>query len=681
MSEPAARAAELRRVLEHHNRRYYVLDDPEVSDSEYDALLNELRDLEAEHPDLLTPDSPTQRVGADPLDKFEEVRHLQPMLSLANARNEEELKAWVLRSERYLQRQGVELGEIRFGTEPKVDGLAISLVYENGVFVRGATRGNGEVGEQVTENLRTIGAIPLRIDDAPPLVEVRGEVYLPLAAFARLNEQRAEAGEPTFANPRNSAAGSIRQLDPKLTASRPLSMWAYGIGAHEGVEFASQSESLQWLRDHGFRVNPDVEVHDDLDAVVAACHAWEDRRDRLDFEIDGVVVKVDDLELQRRLGVVGREPRGAIAWKFAPSTATTVLERVAWNVGRTGHLIPFAQLEPVQVSGVTVKLATLHNEEDLRRKDVREGDEVIVMRAGEVIPQVVSPTAKAQRSKKRRPSPSPPAKCPACGTPTIKPEEGVWTICPNRASCPGQIFQAVKHFVGAMDIDGLGEENVRHFLEAGLIADMADIYELDAERLTALDGFGEISARNLLGAIDASRAQPFMRVLYGLGIPGIGYVNARVLAQHLRTMDAVLDADAERIEQVPGIGPILARTIAQTLAEERTRQLIERLRGHGLQMEDDGPPPGADDGPLAGKTLVLTGTLPNLTREQAIERVEAAGGKVTGSVSKKTDYVVAGEDPGSKYTKAQQLGTDDPGRGRAARPSRLVPPPPRSPGP
>jgi DNA ligase (NAD+) len=657
VSEPAARAAELRRVLEYHNRRYYVLDDPEVSDSEYDALLNELRDLEAEHPDLLTPDSPTQRVGADPLDKFEEVRHLQPMLSLANARNEEELKAWVVRSERYLQRQGVELGEIRFGTEPKVDGLAISLVYENGVFVRGATRGNGEVGEQVTENLRTIGAIPLRIEDAPPLVEVRGEVYLPLAAFARLNEQRAEAGEPTFANPRNSAAGSIRQLDPKLTASRPLSMWAYGIGAHEGVEFASQSESLQWLRDHGFRVNPDVEVHDDLDAVVAACHAWEDRRDRLDFEIDGVVVKVDDLELQRRLGVVGREPRGAIAWKFAPSTATTVLERVAWNVGRTGHLIPFAQLVPVQVSGVTVKLATLHNEEDLRRKDVREGDEVIVMRAGEVIPQVVSPTAKAQRSKKRRRSPEPPARCPACGTPTIKPEEGVWTICPNRASCPGQIFQAVKHFVGAMDIDGLGEENVRHFLESGLIADMADIYELDAERLTALDGFGEISARNLLGAIDASRAQPFLRVLYGLGIPGIGYVNARALAQHLRNMDAVLDADAERIEQVPGIGPILARTIAQTLAEERTRQLIERLRGHGLQMEDDGPPPGADDGPLAGKTLVLTGTLPNLTREQAIERVEAAGGKVTGSVSKKTDYVVAGEDPGSKYTKAQQLGT------------------------
>ncbi len=658
MTGPVDRAAHLRAELERHNHRYYVLDDPEVADSEYDALLNELRDIEAQHPELLTPDSPTQRVGAQPLDKFEQVPHLQPMLSLANARNEEEMKAWIVRSERYLQRQGTELGDIRFVTEPKVDGLAISLVYEDGVLVRGATRGNGEIGEQVTENLRTIGAIPLRVEGAPPLLEVRGEVYLPIAAFARLNEQRAEAGEPTFANPRNSAAGSIRQLDPRLTATRPLSMWAYGMGAVEGLELSSQSETLEWLREHGFRVNRDIEVHDDLDSVVAACRAWEDRRDRLDFEIDGVVVKVDDLDLQRRLGVVGREPRGAIAWKFAPSTATTVLRGIAWNVGRTGHMIPFAQLEPVQVSGATVRLATLHNEEDLRRKDVREGDEVIVMRAGDVIPQVVSPTSKAQRSRKRAPKPEPPANCPSCGTPTVKPEEGVWTICPNRASCPGQLFQAVKHFVGAMDIDGLGEENVRRFLGEGLISNMADIYRLDEEALSALEGFGEISARNLVSAVDASRAQPFYRVLYGLGIPGIGYVNARALAQHMRTMDALLEADAERIEEVPGFGPILARTIAQTLAEDRTRELIEMLRGHGLQMEDDGPPPGNEDGPLAGRTLVLTGTLPNLSREQAKERIEAAGGKVTGSVSKKTDYLVAGEDPGSKLTKAQDVGTE-----------------------
>ena len=612
----AERAAELRKQLEYHGHRYYVLDDPEISDVEYDELLNELRDIEKEHPDLLTPDSPTQRVGGQPLSKFPEVKHLQPMLSLANARNEEELAAWVVRSERYLERQGVEMGDVRFVTEPKIDGLAISLVYEDGVLVRGATRGNGEVGEDVTQNLRTIGAIPLRVDKAPALFEVRGEIYLPLAAFAKLNEQRAEAGEPTFANPRNSAAGSIRQLDPKLAASRPLSMWCYGVGATDGLEFETHSESLEWLREHGFRVNRDVEVHDTVDEVVAACRAWEERRDRLDFEIDGVVVKVDELELQRELGVVGREPRGAIAWKFAPTTATTTLKQVAWNVGRTGHMVPFAVLEPVQVSGVTVKLATLHNEEDLRRKDVRDGDEVIVMRAGDVIPQVVSPTSKAQKRKSRSQTPEPPAKCPACGTPTVKPEEGVWTICPNRTGCPGQVFQAVKHFVGAMDIDGLGEENARRFLELGLIENFADIYDLDVERLVALERFGETSARNLVNAIDASREQPFHLVLYALGLPGIGFVNARNLARHFRSMDALLDASEEQLTEVEGMGPILAKTVYETLAEERTRALIGRLRDARLQMEEEGPAPPSE-GPLVGKTVVLTGTLPDLTRPEA----------------------------------------------------------------
>jgi DNA ligase (NAD+) len=651
------RADELRRTLDRHNHRYYVLDDPEVSDSEYDALLNELRDLEAEHPELRTPDSPTQRVGAEPLDKFEQVPHLQPMLSLANARNEEEMTAWVLRSERYLARQGVEMGDVRFVTEPKVDGLAISLVYEDGVLVRGATRGNGEIGEEVTQNLRTIKAIPLRIEDAPPLLEVRGEIYLPLAAFARLNEQRAEAGEPTYANPRNTAAGSIRQLDPQLAASRPLSIWCYSVGALEGLAFDTHWESLEWLRDHGFKVHRDVEIHDTVDQVVAACRAWEERRDRLDFEIDGVVVKVDDLDLQRQLGVVGREPRGAIAWKFPPTTATTLLNGVAWNVGRTGHMVPFAMLEPVQVSGVTVKLATLHNEEDLRRKDVREGDEVIVMRAGDVIPQVVSPTAKAQKRKGRSKPMEPPSKCPACGTPTVKPEDGVWTICPNRTGCPGQVFQAVKHFVGAMDIDGLGEENVRRFLTDGLIENMADLYELTVERLAELEGFAEISARNLVEAIEGSKQQPFHLVLYALGIPGIGYVNARNLARSLRSMDALLEASAEQLAEVEGVGPIMAKTVTETLAEDRTRELIERLRGYGLHMEEEGAAPPAE-GPLVGKTLVLTGTLPNLTRPDATARIEAAGGKVTGSVSKKTDYLVAGADPGTKLTKAQDLGTE-----------------------
>ena len=656
-TDVASRAEELRRQLEYHGHRYYVLDDPEISDPDYDALLNELRDIEAEHPNLRSPDSPTQRVGGQPLDKFEEVPHLQPMLSLANARNEEELAAWVVRSERYLARQGVEMGDVRFVSEPKIDGLAISLVYENGVLVRGATRGNGEVGEEVTQNLRTIGAIPLRVDDAPALLEVRGEIYLPLAAFARLNEQRAAAGEPTFMNPRNSAAGSIRQLDPALAASRPLSMWTYGIGEVDGLEFDTHHEWLEWLRDHGFRVNPDVQVHDTVEEVVAACDAWLERRVRLDFEIDGVVVKVDDLDLQRQLGVVGREPRGAIAWKFPPTTATTTLKQVAWNVGRTGHMVPFAVLEPVQVSGVIVKLATLHNEEDLLRKEVRDGDEVIVMRAGDVIPQVVSPTSKAQRAKKRSDPPRPPEKCPACGTPTVKPEGSVWTICPNRAGCPGQVFQAVKHFVGAMDIDGLGEENVRRFLSEGLISDSADLYSLTADRLSQLEGFGEISANNLIQSLEASKAQPFERVLYGLGIPGVGYVNARNLARSLRSMEELMKATEDRLVEVEGIGPIMARTIEETLAEDRTRELIERFRESGLSMEEEGPAAPVE-GPLVGKTLVLTGTLPNLTREDATERIEAAGGKVTGSVSKKTDYVVAGEDPGSKMTKAQELGTE-----------------------
>jgi DNA ligase (NAD+) len=657
---PARRAEELRRELERHNHRYYVLDDPEISDAEYDELLNELRALEAEHPDLLTPDSPTQRVGAEPLDKFEQVTHLQPMLSLANARNEEELRAWVQRITGLLAKQGVEDAQLEYVVEPKVDGLAVSLLYEDGVLVRGATRGDGEIGEDVTHNLRTIKAIPLRVDGAPPLLEVRGEVYYPRSGFAKLNEERAAAGEPTFANPRNSAAGTIRQLDPSIAASRPLSMWCYSIGAVEGVEFETQKQALEWLADHGFRVNPDVTVQTDIEPLVAECRNWEERREKLDYETDGAVVKVNDLETQRSLGVVGREPRGAIAWKFAPMTATTTLRAVQWNVGRTGHMVPFASLEPVQVSGVTVKLATLHNEEDIARKDVRDGDEVIVMRAGDVIPQVVSPTPKAQRRKGRAPVPKPPERCPACDTETVKPEGGVWTICPNRASCPGQLFQAVKHYVsrGAMDIEGLGEERAGQLLREGLIRNVADIYELDEERLVALEGFGEISARALLESIERSKERPFSRVLYALGIPGIGFVNARALTAQFRSVDRLMEADVEAIVETPGIGPVLAETIVDELGAEPTKELIERLRGHGLQLEEEGPAPGTE-GPLAGKTFVITGTLPSMSREVATERIEAAGGKVTNSVSKKTDFVVAGEDPGaSKWNKAQKLGTD-----------------------
>ena len=658
---PGERAAELRRQIEHHNELYYQRDAPEIGDDEYDALIDELRGLEAEHPELRTPESPTQRVGGTPLQRFEQVRHEQPMLSLANARSEEELRAWLERTERYIERAEIALdGDICFVTEPKIDGLAISLLYRDGELVRGATRGDGEIGEDVTQNLRTLKTVPQRIDDAPALLEVRGEVYLPRAAFAKLNEERAAAGEPTYANPRNTAAGSIRQLDPALAASRPLALWAYSIGALEGLAFESHHESLEWLRARGFPIADGIERHDDLDAVVRSCRAWEERREGLDFEIDGVVVKVDDLALQRALGVVGREPRGAIAWKFPPMTATTVLRKVQWNVGRTGHMVPFAELEPVQVTGVTVKLATLHNEEDIARKDVREGDEVVVTRAGDVIPRVVSPTPQAQKRRDRGPVPTPPERCPACGTETVKPEGGVWTICPNRAGCPGQLFQTVKQFVsrGAMDIEGLGEERVLQFLREGLIDGIAGIYDLTEERLLEVEGFKEKSAGNLVAAIERSKQQPFHRVLFGLGIHGIGGVNARALTGWFRTVDALLDATPEQIEEVPGIGPILAEQIAETLSEPATRELLERLRAHGLQLAEEGPAPGDVEGPLKGKTLVLTGTLPELTRDEAKERIEGAGGKVTGSVSKKTDYVVAGADPGSKLAKAEKLGVE-----------------------
>jgi len=652
------RAAELRQELERHNRLYYVLDDPEIGDDEYDALLNELRDLEAENPDLRTPDSPTQRVGAPPLERFDRVEHVEQMLSLGNARNEEELRAWENRLANHLKRLDIAASEFSYTTEPKIDGLAISLTYEDGVLVRGATRGDGRVGEDVTQNLRTIGSVPLRIPNAPELIEVRGEVYLPIAAFKALNERRAEAEEPTFANPRNSAAGSIRQLDPALAAERPLSTWCYGVGAVRGLDLPTHMDEVEWLRDRGFKVNPDTGHHEGVEGVVKRCHWWEERRETLDYEIDGVVVKVDEKELWRELGVVGREPRWAIAWKFPPTTATTRMNSVVWNVGRTGHLVPFAMLEPVHVGGVTVSTATLHNEEDLARKDVRVGDEVVVMRAGDVIPQVVAPMV--QRRKKGARKPKPPKKCPACGTDTVKPDGAVFTVCPNRAGCPGQSFQHVKHFVskGAMDIDGLGEKQAQRFLEEGLIADVADIYELGEEQLVALDRFGETSARNLLAAIEASRRRPFKRVLYALGLPGVGYVTAEALADHFGSIDALHEAEPEQIEEVEGVGPIMAVQIAEALADEPTWALIEKLKEKGLRLEADPAERRATGGPLEGKTVVLTGTLPELTREEAAALVKSAGGKVTNSVSKKTDYVVAGESPGSKLAKAESLGTE-----------------------
>jgi DNA ligase (NAD+) len=658
--KPEERVAELRRQLEYHGHRYYVLDDPEIGDDAYDELLDELRALEAEHPELLTPDSPTQRVGGTPISKLEKVRHLQPMFSLANVRSADELRAWIARMRAHLAREGIEDPDFAYVAEPKIDGLAISLVYRDGVLERGATRGNGEIGEDVTHNLRTIPAIPLRIDDAPPLVEVRGEVYMALPDFTALNERRASQGLSTFMNPRNSAAGTIRQLDPALAAERPLSMWCYGIGATEGLRFGSHSEGLEWLRAHGFRVNGDVKRLATEDDVVAQCLHWEERRGALDFEIDGVVVKVDDLELQRRLGVVGRDPRWAVAWKFPPTTAVTRLHSVQWNVGKFGDLHPFAVLEPVHFGGVTVKLATLHNEEDLARKDVRSGDDVIVLRAGDVIPQVVSPAPHAVEKPDRSPPEKPPARCPSCGTPTVKEEGRVFTRCPNLA-CPERRWQLLKHYVAAMDVDGLGEKQVRTLQDAGLVRTVADYYRLTKEQLLALEGVGEVSAENLLRSIQGSRERPFGAVLFAIGIEGVGAITGRNLAQHFRTIDALLAATSEQIAETPGIGPVVAQLIHDQLADPQMRELIADLRQY-VRMEAAGAPPG--DGVLSGKTLVLTGTLPDLTREEATGRILAAGGRVTSSVSKKTDYVVAGEAAGSKLEKAERLGVpvlDEPG--------------------
>lgn len=656
--ELLARVKELREQLDYHAYRYYVLDDPVIGDDVYDRMLDELRAIERERPELVTPESPTQRVGGEPVGRLQKVRHLEPMLSLGNVRSEEELRAWVERMRNHLAREGIENPRFTFVVEPKIDGLAISLIYRNGMLERGATRGNGEIGEDVTHNLRTIGAIPLHIPNAPPLVEVRGEVYMSLKDFTALNERRAEAGESTFMNPRNSAAGTIRQLDPADAAKRPLSIWCYQVGVAEGLSFERHSQALEWLREHEFRVNRDIKVLGGEDEVIAQCAAWERRRGELDFEIDGVVVKVDDLELQRRLGSVGRDPRWAVAWKFAPTTAVTKLERVGWNVGKFGDLHPYAVLEPVEVGGVTIKLATLHNEEDLLRKDIRAGEEVIVLRAGDVIPQVISPAPHVAERKDRPGHPHPPERCPFCDTPTVKPEGSVFTKCPNPL-CPGRAWQLLKHFVsrGAMDIEGLGEKQVALLQERGLVSSAADLYRLTEEQLLELEGFGELSASNLLAAIEASKRRPFARVLFALGIEDVGEVTARNLAQRFRTIDALLAATPEELAETPGIGEKMARSIRAQLDDERMRKLIAELRHIGLRFGDEGPPtPAPSEGPLANRTIVLTGTLPALSREAATERILAAGGRVTGSVSKNTDYLVAGESPGSKLEKAQRLG-------------------------
>ena len=543
-------------------------------------------------------------------------------------------------------------------TEPKIDGLAISLVYEDGTFVRGATRGDGRIGEDVTHNLRTIKAdSAVASPTRPPLVEVRGEIYFPRGGFAELNERRAEAGEPAFANPRNAAAGTIRQLDPQIAAERPLSMWSYGIGARAST-CPPTADELEWMRERGFRVEPEVAVHETEDEVVARCLWWEQRRESLDYEIDGVVVKVDERALWRELGVVGREPRWAIAWKFPPITATTKLKKIVWNVGRTGHLMPFAMLEPVGVGGVTVSTATLHNEEDLARKDVREGDEVVVTRAGDVIPQVIAPLIQRRKGKRLR-KPKPPKKCPACGTPTVKPEDSVFTICPNRRGCPGQRFQHVKQFAGVMDIEGMGEKLALRFLEEGLISDVADIYDLTAERLEELEGFGETSARNLIEAIEASKEQPFGIVLFALGLPGVGYVTAQALAEHFGTIDALAERRRpSRSNEVEGVGPILAEQLREEFAEEENLALICRAARAGPEARAVGgraPRRGAarwrarrSSSPAPFR--FAAGRMPRRFSDQATWRQ----GHGLGLEEDRTTWS-PGDNPGTKLAKAQEL--------------------------
>jgi DNA ligase (NAD+) len=649
------RAAELRRTLNRWSYEYHVLDAPSVADAEYDRLYDELQRLEAEHPELVTPDSPTQRVGAPVSDRFRKVRHLEPMGSLEKVTTGEALAKW---ADDVRKRLGgdVEEGDepVAYVLEPKIDGLAVNLTYENGLLVRGATRGDGLEGEDVTVNLRTIATIPLRMlgEDPPPLVEVRGEVYLPISGFRALNERLAGTKQKLAPNPRNAAAGSLRQKDSSITAARPLAIWVYGLGAADGVAPESQWETLEWLRAHGFRTNPFAERLESIDEVAERCREWERKRTELDYEIDGIVIKVDSLGQQRRLGALHSRPRWARAFKWAPMTAQTTLVKIHIRVGRTGALNPWAQLEPVEVGGVTVTSATLHNEEDINRKQIREGDVVIVQRAGDVIPQVVGPAGEhAPGTVEFRM----PERCPLCDAEIVKPEGEAMHRCPNRA-CPSRGLETLIHWVqAAMDIEGVGEQFVRRLWDAGLLRSMSDLYRLTAEQLMELDGYGEISARNAVDAIERSKAQPFSRILFGLNISRVGWVIALNLARHFGSVDRLIGATLEEIQEVEGIGPDRAEAIAEWFADEQNLALVRELRDLGLRFEL-GEEEKPKEGPLTGRTYVITGTLERWTREEAGRALEELGAKVTDSVSKKTTGVVVGESPGSKVAKAQKAG-------------------------
>jgi DNA ligase (NAD+) len=644
------RAAELRALLGRWLYEYHVLDDPSVDDATYDRHYDELLALEQAHPELITPDSPTQRVGAPPSDRFRKVQHLTAMGSLEKVTTDEAVVKWAEDVRKRLDSDE----PVAYVLEPKIDGLAINLTYEHGLLTRGATRGDGETGEDVTVNLRTINAIPLRMldDDTPQLIEVRGEVYMPLSGFNALNERLVAEDKKPTPNPRNAAAGSLRQKDSSITASRPLSFWAYGIGAHEGVEPRSHSETLQWLKGHGFPINPFAERHESIDAVAEACKEWERKRAELDYEIDGIVIKVDDYGQQRRLGALHSRPRWARAFKWAPMTATTRLEKIMIRVGRTGALNPWAILAPVEVGGVTISRATLHNEEDINRKGIREGDDVIVQRAGDVIPQIVGPAGAHRKGTKQFRMPD---RCPLCNAEIVKPPGEAMHRCPNRA-CPSRGLESLINWVqAAADIDGVGEQAVRRFWELGLVRSLPELYRLTKEQLLELDGYGEISAASSIASIEASKQIPFRRVLFGLNIPDVGWVTAQNLARHFGSVDRLAAASQEEIMECEGIGPERAEAIAEWFADADNTRLVEELRALGLRFEageEDRPV----EGPLTGKQYVITGTLESMSREQARESLEALGAKVSDSVSKKTAGVVVGESPGSKVAKAEKAG-------------------------
>jgi DNA ligase (NAD+) len=651
-SDVRKRAGELRELLNRASIAYHADDDPIMSDAEYDRLLDELQAIEEQHPDLQTPDSPTVRVGAPPSERFQKVEHLAPLGSLEKVTTAEAVTKW---ADDVRKRLGTD-EPVAYVLEPKIDGLAVSLLYEDGTFTRGATRGDGARGEDVTPNLRTIGAIPLnmRADGRPPRrLEVRGEVYLPLSGFRELNERLAGTNQRLAPNPRNAAAGSVRQKDSTITASRPLSIWVYGTGYVEGVDFDSQWQMLEWLRAHGFRTNPYAERVETVEEVAEACRDWERRRAELDYEIDGIVIKVDLLDQQRRLGALHGRPRWARAYKWAPMTAQTKLLKIAIRVGRTGALNPWAMLEPVEVGGVTVSRATLHNEEDINRKDIREGDVVIVQRAGDVIPQVVGPAGPHARGTKPFRMPT---RCPLCDAAIVKPEGEVMHRCPNRA-CPSRGLETLINWVeGPADIEGVGEQTIRLLWERGLVRSLPDLYRLTKEQLLELDGFAEISAGNAIAGIQGSKDVPFSRVLLGLNIPKVGWVLAQNLASHFGDVDRLMAVSQEEVEEVEGFGPDRAEIVVEWFEDRQNRALVQELRELGLRFEagrEDRPA----EGPLTGQAFVITGTLERYSRDEAKAALEAKGAKVTDSVSTKTTGLIVGEEPGqSKLTKAQRSG-------------------------